>query len=113
MHCYNCTLAAINTAVSLLAPTQAAILALLVSAILIKRTLCLTELARASHTLEATGGASKARSAAQAQGSVDAEAVQLDLIPYAVASLGKPRLFGLATDRTMWDTTTPKGWRVR
>ncbi len=47
---YSRVLSAINTALPLLVPTQATNLALLVSAILIKRTLCLTELARALPT---------------------------------------------------------------
>ncbi len=41
-------------------------------------------------------------------GPVDPEAVQLALIPYTLAGLGKPRLLGLAIDWTMWDTITPK-----
>ena len=47
---YNRVLSAINTALPFLIPTQAANLALLVSAILIKQSLCLTELARAIPT---------------------------------------------------------------
>jgi hypothetical protein len=45
---YNRVLCATNTAIPFLVPTQATNLALLVSAILKKRTLCLSELARAS-----------------------------------------------------------------
>jgi hypothetical protein len=47
---YNCALSAINAAAPFLLPTQATNLALLVSAILKKQTLCLSELARAYPT---------------------------------------------------------------
>jgi hypothetical protein len=49
---YNRVLSAINTAIPFLIPTQRTNLALLVSAILKKRTLCLSELARAYPTTE-------------------------------------------------------------
>ncbi len=121
MQYYNRVLAAINTAVPLLVPTQAANLALLVSAILIKRTLCLTELARALPTPQKRRLQRPKHDLLHRlkrvcrfvnNERVEAEAVQLDLIPYTVASLGKPRLLGLAIDWTMWDTITPKGERV-
>jgi hypothetical protein len=49
---YNRVLCAINAAAPLLVPTQATNLALLTSAVLKKRTLCLSELARAYPTPE-------------------------------------------------------------
>jgi hypothetical protein len=49
---YNRVLSAINTAIAFLMPTQRTNLALLVSAILKKRTLCLSQLARAYPTSE-------------------------------------------------------------
>lgn len=122
MKYYNRLLPAINTALPCLLPTQAANLALLVSAILIKRSLCLTELARAVPT------PSKRRVERPKHDllhrlkrlwrfvdneRVDPQAVQLALIPYTLSSLGRPRLLGLAIDWTMWDTLTPKGERVR
>ncbi len=119
---YSRLLAAINVAAPFLARTQAANLALLIAAILLRRTLCLTELARAIPT------PGKRRVEAPKHDllprlkrlwrfvdneRVDPAAVQLALIPYTVACLGKPRLLGLAIDWTMWDTVTPGGDRVR
>ena len=119
---YNRVLSAINTALPCLLPTQAANLALLVSAILIKQSLCLTELARAIPTPQ------QRRVQAPKPGTlwvllyrlkrlwrfvdnkrVDPQAVQLALIPYTLSSLGRPRLLGLAIDWTMWDTSLPRG----
>ena len=114
--------AAINAAAPFLAPTQRTNLALLVSAILKKRTLCLSELARAYpvptkrrvvapkhcllHRLKRLWRfANNER--------VDAVAVQLAFVPHAVARLGFPRLLGLAVDWTMFDTVLPSGERVR
>jgi hypothetical protein len=53
---YNRVLCAINAAAPFLVPTQATNLALLVSAILKKRSLCLSELARAYPTPEERAG---------------------------------------------------------
>ena len=113
---------AINAAVPFLVPTQKTNLALLVSAILKKRTLCLSELARAYPTPK------KRRVSAPKHcllhrlkrlwrftdnGRVDALEVQLAFVPHVVASLGYPHLLGLAIDWTMFDTTLPCGERMR
>lgn len=119
---YNRVLSAINVAVPFLVLTQATNLALLVSAILNKRTLCLSELARAYPT-------SKERRVAAPKHDllhrlkrlwrftenerVDALAVQVAFVPHVVARLRHPRLLGLAIDWTMFDTTLPSGKRMR
>jgi len=114
--------AAIDAATSGLLPTQKTNLALLVSAILKKRTLCLSELARTYPT------PNKRRVAAPKHDllhrlkrlwrftnneRVDALAVQIAFVPHTVARLGCPRLLGLAIDWTMFDTTLPSGERMR
>jgi hypothetical protein len=114
--------AAINAAMPFLAPTQQTNLALLVSAILKKQTLCLSELARAYPTPQ------KRRVAAPKHDllhrlkrlwrftdneRVDASEVQLALVAHTIARLGFPRLLGLAIDWTMFDTTLPSGKRMR
>lgn len=114
--------AAINAAMPFLAPTQKTNLALLVSAILKKQTLCLSELARAYPTPE------KRRVPAPKHDllhrikrlwrftdneRVDALEVQMALAPYTIARLGFPRLLGLAIDWTMFNTTLPSGERMR
>jgi hypothetical protein len=100
---------AINLAAPFLVPTQKTNLALLVSAILKKQTLCLSELARAYPTPE------KRRVHAPKHDllyrikrlwrftdneRVDATEVQLALVGHTVARLGYPRLLGLAIDWT-------------
>lgn len=122
MPCYYRIRNAINAATPFLVPTQKTNLALLVSAILKKQTLCLSELARAYPTPE------KRRVDAPKHcllhrlkrlwrftdnGRVDAQEVQLAFVPHVVASLGYPRLVGLAIDWTMFDTTVPSGERIR
>jgi hypothetical protein len=113
---------AINAAAPFLVATQTSNLALLVSAILKTRTLCLSELARAHP-------APKERRVAAPKhcllhrlkrlwrftdnGRVDALVVQLAFVPHVVACLGYPRLVGLAIDWTMFDTTLPSGERMR
>lgn len=119
---YNRVWDAINVAAPYLAPTQTTNLALLICAILKKRTLCLSELARAYPTPE------KRRVAAPKHDllhrlkrlwrftdneRVDALAVQLAFVPHVVARLGHPRLLGVAIDWTMFDTTLPSGSRMR
>src|SRR3954467_15104732 len=106
---YTRVLSAINATMPFLAPTQAINLALLVSAILKKRTLCLSELARAYPTPE------KRRVAAPKHDllhrikrlwrftdneRVDALQVQMALVPYTIARLASPRLLALAIDWT-------------
>ena len=115
---------AINAAAPFLVPTQTANLALLVSAILKKQTLCLSELTRAYPTPKgAPSGFSQVRPAPPPKelwrfspttnGSIDPLAVQLALVPHTVACLGFPRLLGLAVDWTFLDTTLPSGERMR
>lgn len=114
--------AAINTAMPFLAATQRTNLALLVSAILKKQTLCLSELARAYPTPE------KRRVRAPKHDllhrlkrlwrfvdneRVDAMEVQMALVEYTIARLGYPRRIGLAIDWTMFNTVTPSGERIR
>lgn len=113
---------AINTATPFLVSTQATNLALLVSAILKKQTLCLSELARAYpvpaerrvrdpkhcllHRLKRLWRFTD-------NDRVNAVSVQMAFVAYTVARLGYPRLLGLAIDWTMFDTTLPSGQRVR
>jgi hypothetical protein len=116
---------AINTLLrSVLLPTQATNLALVVSALLAKRTLCLSELARAYprpapeqrrvpcrkhdllHRL-------KRLSRFLSNPRVDALAVQVALIPTTICALGRPRLVGLAIDWTYFDSGLPTGGRRR
>src|SRR3954454_15838587 len=120
---YNRVRSAINATMPFLAPTQAINLALLVSAILKKRTLCLSELARAYHTPE------KRRVAAPKHDllhrikrlwrftdneRVDPLEVQMALVSYTIACcLGFPRFLGLAIDWTMFETTLPWGHTMR
>ena len=91
---------AINAAAPFLAPTQATNLSLLVSAILKKRTLCLSELARAYPTpIERRVAAPKHDLLHRlkrlwrftANERVDALAVQAALVPHTVTRLGFPR----------------------
>src|SRR3954463_6263121 len=98
---YNRVLFAINAAAPFLVPTQKTNLALLVSAILKKQTLCLSELARAYPT-------SKERRVAAPKHDLlhrlkrlwrftnnqrlDALEVQLSLVSETIACLGFPRL---------------------
>lgn len=119
---YSRVLPAVQTVAPFLAPSQALNLALVVSAILAQRTLCLTALARAYPT-------PTERRVAQPKHDllhrvkrlwrfldnerVDSLAVQTALIPYTVAQLGRPRWLGLVIDWTMFDTTLPTGERLR
>lgn len=112
--------AAVAVALPGLAATQAANLALLVSAILAKRTLCLSELARAYPTPAARRVPAPKRDLLRrlkrlwrflGNERVDPLAVQCAAIPRAVSRLGGGRL-GLAIDWTMFDAKLPSG-RVR
>lgn len=102
--------------------TQKTNLALLVSAILKKQTLCLSELARAYPVPdERRVGAPKHcllhrlkrlwRFTANER--VDALGVQLALVAHTIFRLGCPRWVGLAIDWTFFDTTLPSGERMR
>jgi hypothetical protein len=113
---------AINVAAPFLVPTQTANLALLVSAILKKRTLCLSELARAYPTPKERRVASPKHDLLHRikrlwrftdNERVDPLVVQLALVPHTIARLGFPRLLGLAIDWTFFDTTLPSGQRMR
>ncbi len=113
---------AIKTTLAFLAPTQATNLALLVSALLTRRTFCLSDLARAYplppqrrspvpkhdllHRLKRLWRFLN-------NPRVDPMAVQLALIPSTIAHLGLPRSLGLAIDWTMFDTKLPTGQRRR
>jgi hypothetical protein len=113
---------AINTATPFLLSTQKTNLALLVSAILKKQTLCLSELARAYpvpderrvrvpkhcllHRLKRLWRFT-------ANERVDAQEVQLALISHTIFRLGYPKWVGLAIDWTMFDTVLPSGERMR
>lgn len=113
---------AINAAAPFLVPTQRTNLALLVSAILKTRTLCLSELARAYPTPKERRVAVPKHCLLHRlkrlwrftnNGRVDALEVQLAFVPHLLARLGYPRLVGLAIDWTMFDTTLPSGQRMR
>ncbi len=114
--------AAIKTTFAFLAPTQATNLALLVSALLARRTLCLSDLARAyPRPLFRRVPAPKHDLLHRLKRlwrflnnpRVDPLAVQVALIPCTVAQLGTPRWLGLALDWTMFDTKLPTGQRIR
>ncbi|MCA1837593.1 MAG: transposase [Actinobacteria bacterium] len=119
---YNCVLNAINAAAPFLVATQATNLALLISAILKKRTLCLSELARAYPTPEERKTAAPKHDLLHRlkrlwrfieNERVDALATQVAFVPHVVARLGHPRWLGLAIDWTMFDTKLPSGKRMR
>src|SRR4051794_29146642 len=121
---YNRVLSAINATAPFLLPTQAANLALLVSAILKKRTLCLSELARAYPTPDERRVAAPKHDLLHRlkrlwrftdNERVDALETQMAfVVPHLLlARLGFPRLLGLAIDWTMFDTTLPSGKRMR
>jgi hypothetical protein len=119
---YPRVLTAVQATASFLVPTQATNLALLISALLGQRTLCLSALARAYPT-------SAPRRVARPKHDllhrlkrlwrfldnprVDPLAVQLALVPATIAQLGRPRRLGLAVDWTMFDTVLPSGERLR
>jgi len=114
--------ATIKTSLAFLAQTQATNLALLVSALLTRQTLWLSELARAYphppvcrvtvpkhdllHRLKRLWRFLNNER-------VDPLAVQVALVPSTVARLGSPRWLGLAIDWTMFDTNLPTGQRIR
>ena len=119
---YNRIRDAVAAALPGLAPTQATNLALLVSAVLARRTLCLSDLARAYPTPAARRVPAPKHDLLHrlkrlwrflGNGRVDALAVQCAAIPHAVARLGRRRRLGLAIDWTMFDTTLPCGHRRR
>lgn len=113
---------AIKTTLPFLAPTQATNLALLVSALLRRQTLCLSELARA-YPRPARRRVSTPKHDLLHRlkrlwrflnnERVDPLAVQVALIPATIMQLGSPRWVGLALDWTMFDTRLPSGKRRR
>lgn len=113
---------AINTALPELLLTQKVNLALLVSAILKKQTLCLSELARA-YPVPAERRVESPKHCLlhrlkrlwrfTANERVNAREVQLALVSHTIFRLGYPRLLGLAIDWTFFDTTLPLGVRIR
>ena len=118
---YPRVLAAVRAAAPFLAPTQATNLALLTSAILGKRTLCLSELVRAyPPPVEPRVPRPKHGLLHRLKrlwrfldnGRVDPVAVQAALVPEVVARLGHPKRLGLAIDWTMFDAALPSGRRV-
>lgn len=114
--------AAINSALPELLLTQKVNLALLVSAILKKRTLCLSELARAYPTPKERRVPCPKHDLLHRlkrlwrftdNERIDALRTQLAFVPHTIACLGHPRLLGLAIDWTMFDTTLPSGEKMR
>jgi hypothetical protein len=116
--------AAVKRVLPALLSTQATNLALLVSALLAKRSSCLSELARAYPRLPPE----QRRVPAPKHDllhrlkrlwrfldnpRIDAHALQLALIPATIAGLGHPRLLGLAIDWTFFDSALPSGGRMR
>jgi hypothetical protein len=103
-------------------PTRLCNLALLVQAILLQRTLCVSVLARAyppaphrrvprpNHDLPHR---LKRLERCVTNPRVDPLASQVALAPDLVTKLGCPRWLGLAVDWTMFDTVLPAGRRVR
>jgi hypothetical protein len=119
---YYRVLSAINAAAPFLVPTQATNLALLTSAVLKKRTLCLSELARAYPTPEQRRVAVPKHDLLHRikrlwrftqNERVDALEIQAAFVPHVVGRLGSPRWLGLAIDWTFFDTVAPSGQRVR
>jgi hypothetical protein len=114
-------LAAIQCTLPNLLPTQAVNLALLVNAILLKRTLCLSALARTypSPTVRRVPNPKhdllhrlKRLWRFLDNPRIDAQALQLAFIPDIIAKLGHPRWLGLAVDWSMWDSVLPNGRRM-
>ena len=114
--------AAVSAAVPALLPIQATNLALLVSALLARRTLRLIELARAYPTPVARRVAAPKHDRLHRlkrlwrfleNDRVDALALQCAAVPHAVARLGGGGRLGLAADWTMFGTTLPCGRVMR
>jgi hypothetical protein len=115
-------LIAIKSALPTLASTQATNLALVVSALLARRTCCLSALARAFPTPPARRVASPKHDLLHRlkrlwrfldNPRLDPLALQTAMIPHTLASLAPVRWLGLAIDWTMWDIILPTGVRMR
>jgi hypothetical protein len=113
---------AIQTAAVPLTPTQAINLALLISAILAKRTLCLSELARAYPTPAERRVPQPKHDLLHrvkrlwrfvSNARVDPVLVQTVCIPHTLARLGPCHQVGLTIDWTIFDTVLPRGQRRR
>ncbi len=113
---------AVNTALPTLRATHVTNLALLIRAILIKQTLCLSDLARAYP--RATHRRVPAPKHAVLHRlkrlwrflnneRLDPQAIQLAMLAATIAHVGHPRWRGLAIDWTMFDTMMPTGQRIR
>ena len=119
---YPRVLAAVRAAAPFLAPSQAVNLALLTSAILARRTLCLSELARA-YPVPAVRRVARPKHDLLHRlkrlwrfidnARADPVAIQVALVPEVAARLGYPKRLGLAVDWTMFDAGLPGGRRVR
>ena len=114
--------AAVQRALPTLRATQAANLALLVSAILARRTLNLTALAREYPRPAARRAACPRHDLLHrlkrlwrftANARLDALALQVAFLPHTVAALRRPRRLGLAIDWTMFDARLTDGTRRR
>ena len=114
--------AAVQRVLPTLRATQAANLALLVSAILARRSLCLTALAR-SYPGPAVRRVARPKHDLLhrlkrlwrfvGNPRLDALAVQAAFIPHTLAALRRPRVLGLAVDWTMFEARLPDGTRRR
>ncbi len=114
--------AAIKSTLAFLVPPQATNLALLVSALLTRQTLCLSELARSYPRLALRRVAQPKHDLLHRlkrlwrfpnNRCVDPLAVQVALIPFTLAQLGTPRQLGLAIDWTMFDPKLLNWHRLR
>ena len=110
---YNRVLSAINATTPFLLPTHAANLALLVSSILKKRTLCLSELAQAYPTPDERPVAVPKHNLLHRlkrlwrftdNERVDALTTHMTFVPHLLGRLGFPRWLGLAIDWTKCST---------
>jgi hypothetical protein len=106
---------AVKRCLPFLLPTQGANLALLIRAILIKRTLCQTELARTyprphqhrvAHPKHDLLHRVKRLSRFLANEQLDPRQVQIALLPYVLARLGPLRAVGLCLDWTYFNAPT-------
>jgi hypothetical protein len=118
---YDRALVAVTACCPTLLPTQTANLALLVAAILTRRTLVLADLARAYPTPAVRRVAAPKHDLLHRlkrlwrfldNPKIDAIALQAAAIPYTLAGLRFGRRIGLAIDWTLFDVSTPAGRRV-
>jgi hypothetical protein len=119
---YERILGAIQASAPSLIPSQLVNLALLINAILLRRTLCLSELARTYPTPPQRRRPPPKHDLLHRlkrlerflnNERVDAQAWQLAFVPHIVTKLGRPRWLGIAIDWTMFDVRLPCGQRIR